>query len=314
MKTHQRRFFFGCVVLGGVVGLLACSKHAPTHTDTPIASTQSTLHIANDRQQRIGMTTAVAVQKDVRRDIRTAGRVAFDPALAIAQQEFLALRTAVPSLTAAARSRLKILGMSDEEIHALARSKKPSTNLYLPDAQSGVWVYATIFPSEMNAITPGTHAVISLPTSALTFSGTVRGIDPIVNPVTRSARARIEVAHAGGVLRPDAFVNVTLQSENSNALTIPKSAVLYTGTRTLVFVVSGPEQFEQREISTGIETDTDVIVRDGLTAGERVVTQAAFLVDSESQLKPATPRELPNCPTGEAWDVGMSMCMPKHGE
>lgn len=268
--------------------------------------------ISPQRQQLIGMRTARAVIKRVRREIRTVGRVAFDPDLAIAQREFLAMGWHLPSVKAAARSRLRLLGMSDAEIAALERHRRVDTALFLPTPGAAVWVYATLFPEEMALVTAGMAAQVSLPSGAeQAFAGTVRAVDPTVDPMTRAVRARIVVPRAGGALRPDTYVNVVLQVDAGEALTIPKSAVMFTGTRRIAFVRGGRDQFHARELVTGIEAGDDLVVVSGLTAGDQVVSQAAFFVDAESRLKAAVTSGGPACPTGETWDAGMAMCMPQ---
>lgn len=282
---------------------------APSTGDAPAVT------ISTQRQQLIGMRTAQAVIKRVHREIRTVGRVAFDPDLAIAQREFLAMGRHLPSVKEAARSRLRLLGMSDVEIAALERHRRVDTALFLPAPGAAVWVYATLFPEEMALVHAGMSARISLPSGAeQSFVGTVRAVDPTVDPMTRSVRARIVVPRAGGVLRPDAYVNVVLQVDAGDALTIPKSAVMFTGTRRVAFVSDGRDQFSARELVTGIEAGDDLVVLSGLAAGEQVVSQAAFFVDAESRLKAAVASGAPACPEGEAWDAGMTMCMPKRGE
>lgn len=219
---------------------------SPTQAPTGGPSVQ----ISPERQQLIGIKTATVLKKPVAREIRTVGRVAFDQELATAQREFLEIARNVPSLKSAATSRLRILGMSEEEIRNLDRA--PTTSLYLPKPGGIVWVYATLFAGEMDLVPPGTEAEISIPSgSEKTFTGTVRAVDPVVDPATRSVRARIEVPGAGGTLRPDTFVNVSLKVDLGEALTIPKSALIDTGTRKVAFVVQEGNRFQSREIRTG---------------------------------------------------------------
>ncbi len=250
------------------------------------------VQISPERQQLIGIKTAMVLKKPVAREIRTVGRVAFDQELATAQREFLEIARNVPSLKSAATSRLRIMGMSEEEIRELDRMRANTrfapTSLYLPSTNDSVWVYATLFPGEMDLVPPGTEAEISVPSSSeKTFTGTVRAVDPIVDPATRSVRARIEVPKAGGILRPDTFVNVSLKVDLGEALTIPKSALIDTGTRKVAFVVQDGNYFQSREIRTGPEVGDEIVVLEGLEEGETVVATATFLVDSESQLKAA---------------------------
>lgn len=272
--------------------------------------------ITPDRQQLIGIKTEAAQKKLVTKEIRTVGRVAFDPDLAIAQKEFLEIAKNVPSLKPSAVSRLRLLGMGDEEIRDLERKGKPSSELYLPGPGESVWIYATLYQGELDIVKPGLEADISFPSgSDRTFTGTVRAVDPVINPMTRSARARIEVPKAGEILRPDSYVNVSLKIDLGEAITVPKSAVIDTGARRIAFVVHEDSRFQSRDIKIGSEVGAEMIVLDGIQEGEKVVSSATFLVDSESQLKAAISSmgAAPSCPEGEAWDAGMSMCMPKAG-
>ncbi len=249
---------------------------------------ESSFRISPERQQLIGVTTAVVEQRAVTKSIRTVGQVAYDPELAIAQREFLTIVRNAPALKSAAVSRLRLLGMSEEEIDALAHRQKTSSNLYLPASGETVWVYATLYQHELGLIRRGMTAAITLPSgSAQRFTGTVRTVDPVIDPATRSARARIEVPTAGGVLRPGTYVDVALQVELGEAMTIPQSSVIDTGARQIAFVVHEHEHFETRAIELGPEVDERVVVLSGLQAGEHVVASATFLVDSESQLKAA---------------------------
>lgn len=287
------------------------SDHAPMGT-TPSGPS---VMISPDRQQMIGIKTVAAMKKPAVKEIRTVGRVAFDPDLAVAQQEYLEISKNVPSLRDAAKSKLRIMGMSDEEIRALKKQRRLSSNLYLPKEKDSVWIYATLYQDEMNLIPNGTKAIISLPSgSSQTFEGTVKAVDSVVNPMTRSVRARIEVPKAGGLLKPDTYVNVVIQTDLGEALTIPKSAVIDTGTRKVAFVVHDDRSFQSRDIKTGADVGDDVVVIDGISEGEKVVASGAFLVDSESSLKAAVSQtsgqlSAPTCPAGQKWDTGMSMCM-----
>lgn len=259
--------------------------------DRPVAPTG--VVIPPERQQLIGVKTEVIQKKSVTKEIRTVGRVAYDPDLAIAQKEYIEISKNIPSLKKAARSRLRLLGMSEEEIRELdaGAGSKPAqkwAGLYLPEPGESVWVYATLYQEEFESVKPGMSAVISLPSGRqATYAGTVRAVDPIVDPMTRSARARIEVAEAGGVLRPDTYVNVSIKIDLGEALTVPKSALIDTGARRVVFVVHEGRHFQSRDVKTGSETGDDVVILEGIKEGEIVVASAAFLVDSESQLKAA---------------------------
>ncbi len=270
---------------------------APTESEHPLLSPPAgragkekngdrSVIISPERQQLIGIKTTVARKENAIKTIRTSGRVAFDPELVVAQREFLEISKNVGSLRKAAISRLKLLGMSDEEIRSLEKKGRVSSNLYLPEKEDSVWVYATLYTAEANVVKTGMKVTITLPSSdEETFHGTIRTIDPVVDPSTRSVRARIEIPKAGGQLKPETFVNVSIQIDLGENLLIPKSAVMDSGTRKIAYVMTSEQTFEARTIKTGLELENDVIVIEGILENEKVVSAAAFLVDSESQLK-----------------------------
>jgi Cu(I)/Ag(I) efflux system membrane fusion protein len=271
-----------CPICG--MKLVPVYKNAP---ESGAGNAPAGIAISAERQQLIGLKTAKAEKKAAVREIRTTGRAAFDPELAIAQREYLEISKNVPSLKEAARSNLRLKGMSEKEIQDLVST--PSTNLYLPSIDGPIWIYATLFQDEMDLVRPGDAASVTLPTDpSSAFEGTVKAVDPVVDATTRSVRARILLTGVGANLRPNTYVNVTLKSDLGEALLVPSSAVLDSGARRIAFVRSG-DRFETREVSTGPKVGEDTVIRSGVSEGEEVVTGAAFLVDSESQLKAALP-------------------------
>ncbi len=243
--------------------------------------------IPTERQQLIGIKTEKVRKQKVVKEIRTSGRVAFDPDLAVAMKEYQEILRSVPSLKASAEKRLRLMGLSEEEIASI-KNKKPSSSFVLPDEKGPLWVYAPLYESEMDLVKPGMEAVISTPSGdEKILTGTIRSIDPVVDAMTRSVRARIEVPEGGALLKPDTFVDVAIQVDLGETLAVPKSAVVATGTRRVVFVVHEGKHFTTREISTSTEAGDWVVITDGLKEGETIVTSSTFMVDSESQLKAA---------------------------
>jgi Cu(I)/Ag(I) efflux system membrane fusion protein len=254
----------------------------PPHREGAASSTP-TIQISSERQQLIGVTVAAVEKKSVSKEIRTVGRVAFDPDLAIAQQEFLSISQNVPSLRIAAVQRLKLLGMNDAEIRNLEKKGHPQTNLYLPEKGDSLWIYAPIYEYEIPFVKVGSKATALLFSEK--FNGIIRSIDPVVDPMTRSVRIRIEVPNAGDKIKPESFLDIRLQSNLGEQLVVPKSSVIDTGTRQIVFVVHDGNRFETREVKLGPEAGENRVILEGVTAGEKVASSAAFLIDSESQLK-----------------------------
>lgn len=154
---------------------------------------------------------------------------------------------------------------------------------------STVWVVTSIFEQDLSRVRVGQPATVSLSAyPGRSFKGKVDFIYPTVQPETRVARVRIELANPDGVLKPDLYGTVDIEVGNrTTAVTIPDSAVLDTGTRQLVLIEHGAGTFEPREIRLGARGDGYVEVLRGVVDGERVVVNGNFLIDSESNLKAA---------------------------
>lgn len=242
------------------------------------------LYIAGDRQQRIGVRTAAVQRSPAQLLLRAPGRAAFDPELGVAIREYLSVASD-PSLRNAASTRLKLLGMGAEEIRDLHRRSAAYAELLAPDLNGARWVYASVYETEMALVRPGMAAEVQAPHAGeKTRHGVVRSLSPTVDPQTRSVRVRIELRDGAWRLRPDSFVNVTIRVDLGRRLIIPRSAIIDTGLRQIVYVSAGDGHFELREISTGGELENGVIIEHGLAENEEIVVHGAFLVDAEAQL------------------------------
>jgi Cu(I)/Ag(I) efflux system membrane fusion protein len=120
-----------------------------------------------------------------------------------------------------------------------------------------------------------------------TFTGKAIYIYPYLDPQTRTAKARFEFANPHGKLKPEMFANVEINVPLGTNLAVAEGAIIDTGTRKVVIVDRGAGYLEPREIRTGVKAGGFFEVMDGLKEGERVVTSANFLIDSESKLKEA---------------------------
>lgn len=157
---------------------------------------------------------------------------------------------------------------------------------------SNVWVMFDAYESDLPFLNEGnklTFTVQAIP--GKTFSGNIIFIDPVIDPVTRVSKVRVEINNAAGKLKPEMFatgiVNANL-AEYRNNLVIPRSAVLWTGTRSIVYVKqAGTDEpvFKIREIELGPMLGNSYVVVSGLTEGEEIVTQGTFNVDAAAQLE-----------------------------
>jgi len=249
-----------------------------------------------------------------------------DPMLTIYSPEMLAseeelllaarAREVMPSLFDAARRRLQLWDLSEDQIQQVIRSGQPirSINVHAPmdgfvterkafpnqrvtpDSDlytitdfSRVWIVADVFESDVTAIKAGDPAYVIFASAGVpSVAAKVNYIQPQVDPVTRTLKVRLDANNAAMRMKPEMFVNVEFGGETPPQLTVPVEAVLDTGDRQTVFVDLGNGYLQPRQVVAGERFGDRVTITRGLAAGERVVSSGTFLIDSESQLKAAT--------------------------
>jgi Cu(I)/Ag(I) efflux system membrane fusion protein len=153
---------------------------------------------------------------------------------------------------------------------------------------SRVWVIAEVYEQDIGLIEPGQGVQARLDAyPGRSFEGKVEFIYPTLNPATRTARVRIELPNPKGLLKPMMYARLEIAAKARRALTVPRSAVLESGRRTLVLVDRGEGRFEPREVKLGLRGEERVEILEGLRDREQVVVSANFLIDAESNLKAA---------------------------
>ena len=164
----------------------------------------------------------------------------------------------------------------------------PETELYTLADLSTVWVEAEVYEYEVSLIGMGQSAAVTFSSfPGKTFQGKVAYLAPELDAKTRTLKVRVELPNPGFLIKPDMYANVELKIDYGKKLAIPAEAVLDSGSARTVFVARDGGYFEPRKVTLGQRVDDLYIVLDGLQRGERVVTSANFLIDSESQLKSA---------------------------
>jgi RND family efflux transporter MFP subunit len=162
----------------------------------------------------------------------------------------------------------------------------PSDTLFEIAGLNRVWVVADVYESESPFVRVGQAARMSLSyLPERSWTGKVIFVAPVLNASTRTIPVRIEISNPDGTLKPEMYAEVVLERPLGPVLTVPDSAVLTTGTRAIVFLARGSGRFEPREVKPGAKVDSYWEIQAGLEPGDEVVTQANFLVDSESRLK-----------------------------
>lgn len=292
-----------------------CSMHPQVHLDHPGPcpicgmklvpvyeeekkegqSSTGTVELSFEKQQLIGIKTQEVKSQPLVREIHAPGRVAYQPDLFLAQQEYLialktrggerTLQTLQSRLVQSAKLRLRLLGMSEDQIQELTRKGKAQTGLLLPQTEGMNWIYGSIFESDLAWVKTGDTVEVFLPSRSESYSTEIESIDPTIDPTTRTAQIRLRLSQASGFLKPDLFLKLVIQTQTPPVLTISEEALLDTGKRFTVFLDRGEGKFEPRSVKIGRRGTGFVEILSGLSAGDRVVTSANFLLDAESKLK-----------------------------
>jgi Cu(I)/Ag(I) efflux system membrane fusion protein len=166
----------------------------------------------------------------------------------------------------------------------------PGEVLYKLADLSTLWLITKIFEQDLGMVRPGqTASIVVNAFPGAVFKGQVAFVYPTLDPQTRTAQVRIELPNAKGLLKPAMYANVTLSIPHSTeaVLSVPDSAVIDTGTQQLVLVERGEGLYEPRRVKLGMRAEGYVEVLEGLSAGEKAVVAANFLIDAESNLKAA---------------------------
>ncbi len=155
---------------------------------------------------------------------------------------------------------------------------------------STLWLIADVFEQDLRLVRPGQSATIRVNAwPERVFEGRVAFVYPTLDAKTRTVRVRVELANPDGLLKPAMYASVEFGAAAGAAkvLTVPASSVIRSGAREVVLVQVGEGRFEARPVSLGVQGDEYVEVREGVSAGERVVVSANFLIDAESNLRAA---------------------------
>jgi cobalt-zinc-cadmium efflux system membrane fusion protein len=243
---------------------------------------------------------------------RTENLVKLGAASQQEQEEVAATHAAHESHVRAALERLKLLGASDRQIAALKQAEQINPNLVVPAPINGVvltrnanlglvvnaaqelftvadlstvWIMASVNEKDFASVRVGSQANITAPAySSRNWKGRVTYIQPQVDPTTRTAQARIEVANPGETLRIEMYVDVEFTAPGASGPVVPEAAVQSIGERRFVFlpVKNNDGSFVLREVRLGPPADGHYSVIEGLRLQDEVVTDGSFILKSES--------------------------------
>ncbi|MDD4921271.1 MAG: efflux RND transporter periplasmic adaptor subunit [Bacteroidales bacterium] len=246
----------------------------------------------------------------------------YSPDLITAQQELLEAaksKSTQPEIYEAAKEKLNQWKLTGKQINSIELSGKVQNTVNIVSTSSGivtarrvnigdyvsqgsvlyeisdlahVWVLFDAYESDLAFVNKGDRIDFTfqaLPETS--FSEKIKFIDPVIDPLTRVAKIRVEIDNRSGKLKPEMYATGVVKAnidKYRDKLVIPASAVLWTGKRSVVYVKlpdSGEPVFKMREIGLGIKLGNSYVVTDGLKEGEEIVTQGAFSVDAAAQLE-----------------------------
>jgi RND family efflux transporter MFP subunit len=221
------------------------------------------------------------------------------------------------NLIAAARERLRLWDVTDDEIRRLETEGKfkraiavyspvsgvvmeraayhhgtfvdPSKELFMIVDLSHVWILGEVYETDLPFVKTGQSAEVELPYSGggRKIRGRVSFIYPFLDPKTRTVQVRMEFPNPDLALKPEMFTNISMSTAIGRQILIPQDALMDTGTEQYVFIDKGNGYVQPRKVKASVEAGEKVGIQEGLKPGEKVVTGANFIVDSESRLKGA---------------------------
>ncbi|MCW8981523.1 MAG: efflux RND transporter periplasmic adaptor subunit, partial [Altibacter sp.] len=245
----------------------------------------------------------------------------YSPELYAAQQELItaaSLKESQPALYKAVRNKLKLWKLSENQINQIEASGKVKENFpvyatvsgtvteklvaqgdYVKQGQpllkiadlTSVWANFDVYENQIDRFKKGQEVLIT--TNAYPnkeFKGLVDFIDPVLNTQTRTVTLRVVLSNKDAIFKPGMFVTATVEGvsgTNDEVLTIPASAILWTGERSVVYLKTNPNEpvFEMREVTLGNSVGNEYEVLEGLFVGNEIVTNGTFTVDAAAQLR-----------------------------
>ena len=277
----------------------------------------------------------------------------YSPELYAAQQELLtaaSLKESQPALYEAVRNKLKLWKLSENQINQIVTSGKVLENFPVYATVSGtvseklveqgdyvkqgqpllkisnlntVWANFDVYENQIDLFKKGQAVLVTTKTySNKEFKAKVDFIDPILDTRTRTVKLRVVLSNTNEIFKPGMFVEGRLERMTSNkeqVLTVPASAVLWTGERSVVYLKPNPDQpvFEMREVVLGNQVGDEYEVLEGLNIGNEIVTNGTFTVDAAAQLqgkKSMMNKDGGKAMTGHEGHIGMGETTSKTNE
>lgn len=295
------------------VGILQLDETGYHHVHTKIAGWVAEVYV-NSIHQRVEKgeplftlysPDMVSSQEEYLLAIRTASDLSSSP--------FENVSAGSRTLVEASKRRLMLFDFTEEQLRELEETRAPKKNatVYSPAAghvlerevfpnlwvspemdlytiadHTRIWAQLEVYESEIGSVREGQRVQLTTEVyPGRTFNGVVRFVYPHLDAATRTQKVRVELPNPNFELKPEMFVKGQLRIPGKSALAIPSDAVIRTGVRDIVYIDQGDGHLELREVLLGSRGGEFYEVLSGLSEGERVVSAANFLIDSESKIQ-----------------------------
>jgi Cu(I)/Ag(I) efflux system membrane fusion protein len=273
----------------------------------------------------------------------------YSPELLNAQQELLEamkISGTQPAILDAAREKLRLLKLTDKQIVEIEQSGKTSALIDIVANTSGivvakkveqgdyvaqgtvlfelinlssVWAIFDAYESDLPYLKPGDNVEYTVSAvQGKSFSGKITFINPVLDKTTRTAKIRVETVNTGLQLKPEMYANATVNAslkQYSDKISIPKTAILWTGKRSIVYVKRPDSEaavFKLREVELGPSLGDSYVILSGIVEGEEIVTKGVFSIDASMQLEGKqsmmNSAENPDAENGHATIVVQGLC------
>jgi len=297
-------------LVGGIVRDVSVELGAAVRRGEPLAVIVSS-DLADAQMKYVSMRAML--EADHQKLERTQKLVALGSASRQELEEVTALHTGHETEVAAARQRLLLLGLSSDRLDRLQNAAQVVSEVTVPSPADGlvitrsvnpgqvvnsgqelfvvtdlgtVWIIGDLYERDFPRVRVGSQATVTVPSAPDgKMQGRVAYIDPRVDPGTRTAKVRVEVSNRSGDLRLGMFVTVAFQTNATEHVTVvPRAAVQTIGDRSVVYVPADSDEgkFVERRVKLGARSAEFVQVLEGLTPGDKVVTEGSFFLRAEA--------------------------------
>jgi Cu(I)/Ag(I) efflux system membrane fusion protein len=246
------------------------------------------IQISPERQKSIGVKTAKSIAKEMESRILSSGQVVYDPELYTALVEYKEARKFGSSIGGnflqSSKTKLLRMGLDSSDLQIWANK---NSEIFLSGRSgSTAYVFTQVFERDLRHLKKGQKVTVEANSyPGKSFPGKIIGWFKLLDEKNRSTRVWIEISDPKSLLQPRMFTETRMDTPIGKVLTVPRSAVMHTGIRDIIYVKIGEDRFQPTSVTIGEETEEMTQILSGIKEGDEVVVGANFLIDSEARMQ-----------------------------